>query len=147
MYEFVELQRSRRRPLRAQSRSLGGCERSLAAVDVLAAVSCIDPQTAFHRFVLFVLGVCAVERLQEAIILRQGGRLMASVWYAPSRRLAGFTPPGVEALVDDPTLPATAPNTTPDDPTRRRTGGGLDVHTRGAGNFGRRAFAALSTCK
>ena len=29
---------------------------------------------------------------------------MASVWYAPSRRLAGFTPPGVEALVDDPTL-------------------------------------------
>ena len=53
MYEFVELQRSRRRPLRAQSRSLGGCERSLAAVDVLAAVSCIDPQTAFHRFVFF----------------------------------------------------------------------------------------------
>ena len=147
MYEFVELQRSRSRPLRAQSRSLGGCERSLAAVDVLAAVSCIDPQTAFHRFICFRAWCLCRGAASGGNYLAAGGRLMASVWYAPSGRLAGFTPPGAEALVDDPTLPATAPNTTPDDPTRRRTGGGLDFHTRGAGNFGRRAFAALSTCK
>ena len=92
MYEFVELQRSRRRPLRAQSRSLGGCERSLAAVDVLAAVSCIDPQTAFHRFVCFRAWCLCRGAASGGNYLAAGGRLMASVWYAPSRRLAGFIP-------------------------------------------------------